>query len=137
MLAFIVAAAAFAPLHPAALPTNVQSRGSPAVMGMSGRRAALLSGAALAATTLPAWADSIEDIAARNAAKAEEARVKAASTATKTAEEEEAEKSKSFTLIGGVLVGSVALSVPFYLYARAPGPPVLPSRASDASGVVA
>ena len=76
------------------------------------RRAAVFTAAtAAAAIAVPAFADSIEDIAARNAAAAEAARNAAPE---KTDEELEAEKGNSKALIGAALVGSVGLSVPFY-----------------------
>ena len=79
---------------------------------LSGRRAAILTGAAaLSATTMPVFADSVADIAARNAAAAEaEREAKANAKPVDT----EAEKSGAINTVGAVLVGSVALSVPFY-----------------------
>ena len=111
LAACIVSATAFAP-QPVLLPSSpVVSRGPEPVM-LSGRRAAILTGAAaLSATTMPVFADSVADIAARNAAAAEaEREAKANAKPVDT----EAEKSGAINTVGAVLVGSVALSVPFY-----------------------
>ena len=67
--------------------------------------------AAMAALTVPfaAGAGSIEDIAAKaNAKAAEEAAAKAAST------EVPRDSSEGTNLVGGFLIGSVVLSVPFF-----------------------
>jgi len=65
-----------------------------------------------------ALADSIEDIAARNAVAAEAARgekKKCGYGALPQCDTEvEQDNGSSLGLVGGVLVGSVALSVPFY-----------------------
>merc|ERR1712224_783562 len=94
--------------------------GVPTMMADDGdmsRRAALFTGVAAASAALatPAFADDSDDmiarIAAKNAKLAEEERNKAPG---KTEEEEAEERENSKKLIGGALVGSVVLSVPFY-----------------------
>ena len=105
-----VAALAFSPQLHMPVAHAPPARATAPAMTMAGRRAALLAGAAAATTfAMPAFADSVEDIAARNAAAAAAARETAANTP-----EVEEDKSSSVNLVAGVLVGSVALSVPFY-----------------------
>ena len=106
----VIAASAFAP-QPVLLPSSPAAVRATEPLMLGGHRAALLTGAALTASTvLPAFA-GIEEIAAANAAAAEAAR-KAAAEAPVV--DEEAEKSKAINSIGLLLVGGTALSVPFY-----------------------
>ena len=85
----------------AAKPTVVTSRRSAVTT-------AAAAGLALAVPTL-ALADSVEEIAARNAARAEEARAAAAAKA-----DEPTEEGNPALVVGGALFASVALAYPFF-----------------------
>ena len=106
-----LAAAAFTspttmmPHTPAAVRTTTPA------MAFDGRRAFVAGVAAAAASTaVPAFADSISDIAARNAKAAEEA---AAAAAAKEAAGPE-EKGNPALLVGGIVVGGTVASTAFY-----------------------
>ena len=88
-------------------PVSAPDLRAPAIsMAMEGRRAALL-GLGAAAFATPAFADSIEEIAARSNAAA-----KAAAAAK--AEEVEEDKGNPALIVGGIVVGGTLASTAFY-----------------------
>ena len=110
--ALVCAAAAFSPpMQLAPRSVAVQSRAEPLMVAheVLGRRTALL---ALAALPLSARADSIEEIAARNAAAAAAAKSPEA-LAAKEAKEKDGENNTLFAdvAIGAILLGATGLSL--------------------------